>query len=76
MKYIRAIPYHHEIRVCAKLTDWENYMRVEYIIYDAKDGTRMSKGYTRQVAVSMQTKEMCLASPVFLKKKLERYFVD
>lgn len=76
VKYIRAIPYHHEIRVCAKLTDWENYMRVEYIIYDAKDGTRMSKGYTRQVAVNMQTKEMCLASPAFFIKKLERYFVD
>lgn len=76
VKYVRAIPFNHEIRVTAKLTDWEHYIRVDYIIYDAKTGVRMTKGYTRQVAVDMSTEVMCLASPALLKEKLEPYFVD
>jgi acyl-CoA thioester hydrolase len=75
VKYVQAIPFNHEIRITAKLSDWENYMRVDYIIYDAQTGKRMTKGYTRQVAVDMKTQEMCFASPAFLEAKLEPYFV-
>lgn len=75
VKYVRAIPFNHEIRITAKLTDWENYLRVEYVIYDAKTGQRLTKGYTRQVAVSMPSEEMCFASPDLIKEKLESYFV-
>ncbi|WP_022941521.1 acyl-CoA thioesterase [Psychromonas hadalis] len=76
VKYVRAIPFNHEIRITAKLTDWENYLRVEYVIYDANTGQRMTKGYTRQVAVDMKTEEMCFASPDLIKDKLEPYFVE
>lgn len=76
VKYVQAIPFNHEIRITAKLTAWENYMRVDYVIYDAKTGARLTKGYTRQVAVDIKTEEMCFASPELLEKKLEAYFVD
>jgi acyl-CoA thioester hydrolase len=75
VKYVKSIPFNHEIRITAKLSEWENYMRVDYIIYDAQTGKRMTKGYTRQVAVNMKTEEMCFASPALLKDKLEPYFV-
>lgn len=75
VKYVRPIPFNHEIRITAKLTDWENYLRVDYVIYDKKTGQRMTKGYTRQVAVDMKTEEMCFASPELIKKKLESHFV-
>ena len=75
VEYVRSIPYNHEIRIVAQLSDWENYMRVDYVIYDAQTGKRMTKGYTRQVAVDMKTEEMCFASPAFLEEKLEPYFV-
>ncbi len=76
VKYVQAIPFNHEIRITAKLVAWENYMRVDYVIYDAQTAKRMSKGYTRQVAVEMKTQEMCFASPALLAKKLEPYFVE
>lgn len=76
VKYVQAIPFNHGIRITAKLSDWENYMRVDYIIYDAKTDKRMTNGYTRQVAVDMKTQEMCFASPALLAKKLEPYFVE
>ena len=75
VKYVRPIPFNHEIRITAKLSDWENYMRVDYVIYDAQTGKRMTKGYTRQVAVNMKTEEMLLASPRLLAEKLEPHFV-
>ena len=75
VKYVQAIPFNHEIRITAQLTEWENYIRVDYVIYDAKNGKRMTKGYTRQVAIDMKTEEMCFASPSLLSAKLEPYFV-
>ncbi|HIP76157.1 MAG TPA: acyl-CoA thioesterase [Psychromonas hadalis] len=75
VKYVRPIPFNHEIRITAKLSEWENYMRVDYVIYDGQTGKRMTKGYTRQVAVDMKTEEMSFSSPILLEEKLEPYFV-
>lgn len=76
VKYVKAIPYNHQIRITASLTEWEHHLRVDYIIYDAKTGTRMTKGYTRQVAVEIETQEMCFASPQLFIDKLEPYFAN
>jgi len=76
VKYVKAIPYNHQIRITAALTEWENRLRVDYVIYDANTGARMTKGYTRQVAVELANQEMCFASPQLFLDKLEPYFVD
>lgn len=76
VKYVKAIPYNHQIRITASLTEWEHHLRVDYIIYDAKTGTRMTKGYTRQVAVEIESQEMCFASPQLFIDKLEPYFAN
>lgn len=76
VKYIKAIPFNHSIRITAALTEWEHRLRVDYIIYDAQTGVRMSKANTRQVAVSISDQEMCFASPEVFLNKLEPYFVD
>lgn len=69
VKYVKAIPFNHHIRVTAKLTEWENRLRVDYVIYDAQTGQRMCKAHTTQVAVSIKAQEMCFASPkVFIDK--------
>jgi acyl-CoA thioester hydrolase len=69
VKYVKAIPFNHTIRVCAKLSEWENRLRVDYVIYDAETGQRMCKAHTTQVAVSIEKQEMCFVSPkVFMDK--------
>lgn len=73
VKYVKAIPFNQEIRVTAKLTEWENRLRVDYVIYDSKSGQRMCKGHTMQVAVAMETEEMCFASPKALTDKIEQW---
>ncbi|WP_354622777.1 acyl-CoA thioesterase [Psychromonas sp. MME2] len=76
VKYVKAIPFHHQIRITASLTEWEHHLRVDYVIYDAISGVRMTKGYTRQVAVGLKNAEMCFASPQVFLDKLEPYFVN
>ncbi|WP_038173293.1 MULTISPECIES: acyl-CoA thioesterase [Vibrio] len=73
VKYVKAIAFNHTIRVCAKLTEWENRLRVDYIIYDAESGQRMCKAHTTQVAVSIKQQEMCFASPKVFIDKVEQW---
>ncbi|MCL9774234.1 acyl-CoA thioesterase [Vibrio methylphosphonaticus] len=73
VKYVKAIPFNHEIRVTAQLTEWENRLRVDYVIYDASNGTRMCKAHTTQVAVAIESEEMCFASPRVFIEKVEHW---
>ncbi|PSW06884.1 acyl-CoA thioesterase [Photobacterium lipolyticum] len=73
VKYIKPIPFHHQIRVSATLTEWENRVRVDYVIYDAQTGQRMTKAHTVQVAVSTDSGEMCFVSPTIFTDKVETW---
>ena len=71
VKYVKAIPFNHEIRVSARLTEWENRLRVDYQIHDAVTGVRMCKAHTTQVAVEIATEEMRFVSPKVLTDKID-----
>ncbi|GAD80387.1 acyl-CoA thioesterase [Vibrio ezurae] len=71
VRYVKAIPFGHEIKVVATLTEWENRLRVDYVIYDAATKQRMCKAHTMQVAVSIDSEEMCFVSPKVLTDKVE-----
>ncbi len=73
VKYIRAIPFNHPIRIHATLVEWENRLRVNYTIFDAQTGKRMCKGHTTQVAVGAQDKEMRLASPSVFTSRVDQW---
>lgn len=78
VRYIHGIEFQQKIRVRATLKEWENRLKIDYLIFDAKTGKRMTKGYTTQVAVNMQTRELCLQSPKILFDRLNAWdlFVD
>ncbi|SMY34822.1 1,4-dihydroxy-2-naphthoyl-CoA hydrolase [Photobacterium malacitanum] len=73
VKYIKPIPFDHQIRITATLTEWENRLRVDYIIYDAATNARMTKGYTMQVAVGIENHEMCFVSPTIFTDKIKAW---
>lgn len=73
VKYIKPIPFDLTVRVEATLTEWENRLKVEYVIYHAETGARLTKGYTMQVAVEMKTEEMCFVSPKALTDRVEKW---
>ncbi|MFL0796649.1 MAG: acyl-CoA thioesterase [Cellvibrionaceae bacterium] len=70
IRYIGPCKFQQKIRIKATLDEWENRLRVKYIISDAITGKRITKAHTDQVAVDIKTGEMQLASPDVLLKKI------
>ena len=70
VRYVQMIRFKQRIRVTATLREWEYRLLVDYLIVDAVSGQRLTKGSTVQVAVDMNTKELCLMSPRILLDKL------
>lgn len=70
IRYVNVVRFQQKVRVTATLTEWENRLRIDYLISDLGGGTRLTKGYTIQVAVAMDSGEMQLASPPVLGRKL------
>ncbi|WLF84144.1 thioesterase family protein [Moraxella sp. ZY210820] len=73
IRYVHGIIFNQKIRVVAKLVEWENRLKIDYIIYDAQSNKRLTKGYTIQVAVRIEDRELCLASPPILLQKLQQW---
>ena len=70
LRYVKPAQFGQKLRVRATLVEWENRLRIEYLVSDAASGERLSKGETTQVAVHMATREMCLVSPDVLFERL------
>ena len=49
--------------MCADLVEWENRLKIHYLISDTASGERMTRGSSVQVAVEIASREMQLASP-------------
>ena len=73
INYIKPLHFKQRICVCATLTEFENRLKIEFLITDAHTGEKLSKAYSIQVAVDMRTKEMCFVSPPLLREKLVDY---
>jgi len=70
MRYIKPAVFGQVITVRAHIIEWENRLKINYLITDKLTGSRLTKGYSIQVAVDMQTKAMCFESPRVLFEKL------
>lgn len=70
IRYVGAVRFQQKIRVTATLKEWENRLRIDYLITDLNSGKRLTKGHTIQVAVAIASGEMQLASPSILAEKL------
>lgn len=58
LRYPKPAKYGQKLVVSAKVTDYDPRLRIEYAIRDAATGERLTRGYTVQVAVDMETLEM------------------
>jgi acyl-CoA thioester hydrolase len=70
IRYAQPLRFQQKIRVEARLTEWENRLKIDYLIKDAVSGKRLTKAYTVQVAVAIESGEMLYASPTVLLQKL------
>jgi acyl-CoA thioester hydrolase len=71
VRYIRGARFGQKIIVRADLIEWENRLKLHYLISDAETGERMTRGSSVQVAVDIASREMQLASPRVLVAAVE-----
>jgi len=72
LRYIRPARFGQEVRVRADLVEWEQRLKLNYLITDAVTGERISRGSSVQVAVDMNTGEMQLVSPTIVLDAVKR----
>ncbi|WP_312376458.1 acyl-CoA thioesterase [Stutzerimonas nitrititolerans] len=72
LRYMRGARFNQRIIVRADLIEWENRLKINYLINDAETGERMTRGTSVQVAVEIASREMQLASPRVFVEAIER----
>jgi len=70
IKYVKPARFDVSVNVTASLIEYENRLKINYLIEDVQTGEKLTKAYTCQVAVDMVTQEMCFVSPAILAEKL------
>lgn len=63
LRYVRGARFGQRIKVRADLVEWENRLKINYLISDAETGERLTRASSSQVAVEIASREMQMASP-------------
>lgn len=70
LRYVAGASFGQRLKLRAEIVEYENRLRIDYLITDADTGRRLNRAYTTQVAVDMASGEMCFVSPPVLFEKL------
>jgi acyl-CoA thioester hydrolase len=70
LRYIAPAGFTQRLKLRAEIVEWENRLKIAYLISDAVSGRRLSRATTTQVAVQIATGVMCYVSPPVLFEKL------
>ena len=70
LRYVGPATFGQSLRLRAEIVEWENRLKINYLISDALTGKRINRASTTQVAVDIATGEMCFVSPPVLLQKL------
>jgi len=70
LRYVAPAKFGQRIKLRATIVEWENRLKIDYLISDAATGKRLTRANSTQVAVDIKTGEMCFVSPPVLFEKL------
>jgi acyl-CoA thioester hydrolase len=70
LRYVDSATFGQRLKLRAEIVEWENRLKIGYLVTDAASGSRLLRASTTQVAVDMTTREMCFVSPPVLFEKL------
>lgn len=70
LKYSRPAVFNQPLIVRAEIVEWENRLKMQYVIRDAKTGAKINTATSIQVAVSFETREMQYVCPRVLWERL------
>lgn len=72
LKYVRSANYGQRLLAQATLLEYENRLKIGYLITDRASGERLTRGHSVQVAVDAATRELQFVSPKVLLDKLRK----
>ena len=72
LRYVQGARFGQRLRVRADLAEWENRLKINYLITDAQTGERLTRASTVQIAVSADG-VMQLVSPRVMIDAVERH---
>ena len=70
LRYAGPAAFGQRLLLRAEIVEWENRLRIDYLVSDAASGKRLNRASTTQVAVDLSNGEMCFVSPPVLFEKL------
>jgi acyl-CoA thioester hydrolase len=70
VRYIGSAKFAQRLLLRADIVEWENRLKIDYLVSDAETGKRLTRASTTQVAVDITNGEMCFVSPAVLFEKL------
>ena len=70
LRYAHSATLGQRLKLRAEIVEWENRLKIDYLITDAVTGDRLTRATTTQVAVEIASREMCFVSPPVLLEKL------
>ncbi|MFN2644737.1 MAG: acyl-CoA thioesterase [Burkholderiales bacterium] len=70
LKYVHSASYGQRLLARATVLEYENRLKIGYLISDRASGERLTKGHSVQVAVHAATRELQFVSPKVLLDKL------
>jgi acyl-CoA thioester hydrolase len=73
LRYVQGARFGQRLRVRAELVEWQNRLKIHYLISDAQTGERLTRASSVQVAVSLSNGEMQLVSPQLMIDAVEAH---
>jgi acyl-CoA thioester hydrolase len=70
LKYIGSARYGQPLKIRAEIVEWENRLKIDYLIFCGDTGAKLHKASSVQVAVDINTGEMCWVCPPILAERL------
>ena len=70
IKYIKPLRFGQRIRIIATLKEWQQRLKIHYVVNDVETGEKLTKGHTIQVAIAMPEEITQFESPTFLKERI------
>lgn len=72
LRYVQAARFGQRLIVRADLLEWQNRLKIAYLITDAEHGACLTRASTVQIAVRISDGAMQLASPTVFTHAVER----
>ncbi len=70
LRYALPARYGQCVTATARLLEYENRLKIGYVVADRSTGERLTRGWSVQVAVHAATRELQFVSPQVLLEKL------